>query len=163
MVSLTLKDGQQIALAPGEHSSLIKSIVEDFGARYAPGGLLVYIGDTRDKHAYFDEELLSGLEVTLGNHGKMPDVVIHLAEKNWLLLIEAVTSHGPVDSKRQGELGTLFEPCGAEIVYVSAFPDRHVFLKHAGVIAWKSEVWLADAPDHLIHFNGRRFLGPHEK
>jgi hypothetical protein len=101
------------------------------------------------------------LGVKLDNHGKMPDVVIYLRNKNWLLLIESVTSHGPVDSKRHGELATLFKNCSVGLVYVSAFPNRKVFLKYLEAIAWESEVWIADAPTHLIHFNGVRFLGPY--
>jgi hypothetical protein len=161
MIPVKIKDGRQIVLSPGEHSELIKSIVEDFGSRYAPGGELIYVGDTGDKYGFFDEELLSGLGVRLDNHGKMPDVVIYLRDKNWLLLIESVTSHGPVDSKRHGELATLFKNCTAGLVYVSAFPNRKVFLKYLEMIAWESEVWVADAPSHLIHFNGVRFLGPY--
>ena len=161
MIPVSIGDGQKIVLSPGEHSKLIKNIVEDFGARYAPGGTLIYVGDTGDKHAFFDKGLLRSLGVTVDNHGKMPDVVIFHREKNWLLLIEAVTSHGPVDAKRQGELSRLFLHCTAGIVYVSAFPNRKIFLKYLEVIAWESEVWIADAPSHLIHFNGVRFLGPY--
>lgn len=161
MIPLTIKEGQHIVLSPGEHSELIKAIVEDFGARYAPGGELLYVGDTGDKYGFFDEELLASLGVTLNNHGKMPDVVIYLREKSWLLLIESVTSHGPVDSKRHAELSELFKDCVAGLVYVSAFPNRKVFLKYLEFIAWESEVWIADAPSHLIHFNGIRFLGPY--
>ena len=161
MVPVNIKEGQRVVLSPGEHSKLIKAIVEDFGSRYAPGGRLLYVGDTGDKHGFLDEELLASLGVILDNHGKMPDVVIHLEEKNWLLLIESVTSHGPVDAKRQGEIAKLFESCTAGLVYVSAFPSRKTFLKHLNAIAWESEVWIADAPSHLIHFNGARFLGPY--
>lgn len=161
MIPVKIKDGRKISLSPGEHSALIKTIVEDFGSRYAPGGELVYVGDTGDKYGFFDEELLLGLGVKLDNHGKMPDVVIYLRNRNWLLLIESVTSHGPVDSKRHGELAMLFKNCSAGLVYVSAFPNRKVFLKYLEAIAWESEVWIADAPTHLIHFNGVRFLGPY--
>lgn len=161
MIPVQIKEGQQIVLSPGEHSELIKAIVEDFGSRFAPGGELLYVGDTGDKHGFFDEELLASLGVELDNHGKMPDVVVYLREKNWLLLIESVTSHGPVDSKRHSELCKLFGHCTAGLVYVSAFPTRRTFLKYLEVIAWESEVWIADAPSHLIHFNGVRFLGPY--
>ncbi len=161
MIPVSVGDGQNIALSPGDHSKLIKGIVEDFGARYAPGGALIYVGDTGDKHAFFDDGLLRSLGVAVDNHGKMPDVVIFHREKNWLLLIESVTSHGPVDGKRQGELSKLFRGCSAGIVFVSAFPSRKTFLKYLEVIAWESEVWIADAPSHLIHFNGVRFLGPY--
>ena len=161
MIPVKLKEGYQITLSPGVHSELIRDIVESFGPRYAPGGELVYVGDTGDKHGFFDKDLLASLGMVLDNHGKLPDVVIYMKDKNWLLLIESVTSHGPVESKRQMELARLFHACTAGLVYVSAFPDRKTFLKYLDVIAWESEVWIADAPTHMIHFNGSRFLGPY--
>lgn len=161
MVPITTKGGHEILLSPGDHSELIREIVDSFGPRYAPGGELVYVGDTGDKHGFFDKGLLTKLGVVLDGHGKLPDVVVFLRSKNWLLLIESVTSHGPVDSKRQIELARLFKDCTAGLVYVSAFPDRKTFLRYLDVIAWESEVWIADAPTHMIHFNGVRFLGPY--
>ena len=161
-VSVLVKDDHQISLSPGRHSELIREIMEGFGPRFAPGGSLIYIGDTGNKFGFIDRELLAGLGVQLDNHGKLPDVVIYMQDRNWLLLIESVTSHGPVDSKRQLELARLFQGCKAGLVYVSAFPDRKTFLKYLDVVAWESEVWIADAPTHMIHFNGSRFLGPYE-
>ena len=161
LVSVKVKAGESIMLSPGDHSELIREIVENFGPRFAPEGELVYVGDTGDKHGFFDKGLLGSLGVVLDKHGKLPNVVIYLRDKNWLLLIESVTSHGPVDSKRQIELARLFEGCKAGLVYVSAFPDRKTFLRYLDVIAWESEVWIADAATHMIHFNGSRFLGPY--
>ena len=91
----------------------------------------------------------------------MPDVMILDSRRHWLILAEAVTSHGPVDAKRHDELHQLFQGCGAGLVFVSAFPDRRVFNRYQAAIAWESEVWIADHPSHLIHFNGTRFLGPY--
>jgi hypothetical protein len=91
----------------------------------------------------------------------MPDVVLHYRQKNWLLLVESVTSHGPVDGKRHDELAELFNRSTAGLVYVTAFPNRAVMSRHLGEIAWETEVWVADSPSHLIHFDGERFLGPH--
>jgi hypothetical protein len=161
MVPVKVKDGMEIKLSAGEHSELIRSIIESFSPRFAPNGELVYVGDTGDKHGYFDEALLKALGVNLDNHGKFPDVVIYFREKNWLLLIESVTSHGPVDAKRHEELCALFKSSTAGLVFVSAFPDRKVFLKYLETIAWETEVWIASAPTHMIHFNGVRFLGPY--
>jgi hypothetical protein len=92
----------------------------------------------------------------------MPDVVVHHVQKNWLVLIEAVTSHGPVDSKRRDELSKLFRESKAGLVFVTAFLDRAAMVRYLGDISWETEVWVADAPTHLIHFNGVRFLGPYE-
>jgi hypothetical protein len=160
-IPLVLKSGATVSLSPGDHSQLIRDIVEQFGRRYAPDGELVYVGDTGDKHGYFNDELFRDLGVELDAHGKMPDVVIYMRLKNWLVLVESVTSHGPVDSKRQIELNRLFKGCSAGLIFVSAFPNRRTFLKYLSVIAWESEVWIADTPTHLIHFNGTRFLGPY--
>lgn len=154
---------QQIALSPGEHSELIKAIIEDFAPRFAPGSMLVYVGDTGDKWGYFDANLLAKLGVYVDSHGKMPDVVLYYAEKNWLLLVESVTSHGPVDGKRHAELAKLFAQSTAGLVYVTAFPNRAIMGRFLGEIAWETEVWLADAPSHMIHLDGCRFLGPYKE
>jgi hypothetical protein len=123
--------------------------------------VLVYVGDTGDKWGYFDAVLLSRLGVSVDAHGKMPDVVLYHRERNWLILIESVTSHGPVDGKRHAELCGLFAAATAGLVYVTAFPSRSMMSRYLPDIAWETEVWVADAPSHLIHFNGERFLGPY--
>lgn len=160
-IPVEIAAGQQITLSPGEHSELIRAIIEDFAPRFAPGSVLVYAGDTGEKWGYFDAPLLAGLGVDVDSHGKMPDVVLHFTEKNWLLLVESVTSHGPVDGKRHAELARLFAGSTAGLVYVTAFPNRSIMGRYLGEIAWETEVWVADAPSHLIHFNGVRFLGPY--
>ena len=158
---VTLSTGEKIRLSPGDHSALIKAIIEEFAPRFVPGGVLIYAGDTGDKWGYFDKEWLARLGVAVDGHGKMPDVVLYYTERNWLLLIESVTSHGPVDGKRHEELGRLFAASKAGLVYVTAFPSRAVMTRYLAEIAWETEVWCADAPSHLIHFNGERFLGPY--
>jgi hypothetical protein len=161
MVPMKVRDGVQITLSAGNHSLLIKAIMEHFVPRFVAGGALVYVGDTGDKYGYFDVDLLAGLGVVLDGHGKLPDVVVYSEENNWLFLIESVTSHGPVDSKRHTELEGLFSGCSAGRVYVSAFPNRKVFMRYLESIAWETEVWIADAQSHMVHFNGPRFLGPY--
>ena len=160
-VPVEISPGKEIALSPGEHSELIRAIIENFAPRFAPGSVLVYVGDTGDKWGYFDVDLLAELGVNVDSHGKMPDVVLYYTEKNWLLLVESVTSHGPVDGKRHDELTNLFAKSKPELVYVSAFPNRAVMGQYLSEIAWETEVWVADAPSHLIHFDGARFLGPY--
>ena len=158
---VTLATGDTIQISPGDHSELIKLIIEEFAPRYVPGGVLIYAGDTGEKWGYFDRTLLAKLGVVVDGHGKMPDVVLFYPERNWLLLVESVTSHGPVDGKRHEELAQLFADSEAGLVYVTAFPSRVVMSRYLGEIAWETEVWCADAPSHLIHFNGTRFLGPY--
>jgi hypothetical protein len=162
-IPVEIAPGKKITLSPGEHSELIRAIIEDFAPRFAPGSVLVYAGDTGDKWGYFDAPLLSELGVEVDSHGKMPDVVLHYTEKNWLLLVESVTSHGPVDGKRHDELANLFAGSNAGLVYVTAFPNRAIMGRYLSEIAWETEVWVADAPSHLIHFNGVRFLGPYNE
>lgn len=163
LIPVEIAPGKRINLSPGKHSELIRAIIEDFAPRFAPASVLVYAGDTGDKWGYFDDALLAGLGVNVDSHGKMPDVVLHYTTNNWLLLVESVTSHGPVDGKRHNELAELFASSKAGLVYVTAFPNRSVMGRYLGEIAWETEVWVADAPSHLIHFNGERFLGPYNK
>jgi len=161
LVPVEIDNGKDFSLSPGKHSELIKAIIEDFAPRFVPGSVLIYAGDTGNKWGYFNETLLEGLGIMVDSHGKMPDVVLFYGEKNWLVLVEAVTSHGPVDNKRYQELKQLFSKSGIDLVYVSAFPDRSTMRKYLSDIAWETEVWTADSPSHLIHFDGEKFLGPY--
>jgi len=153
--------GKVITLSPGGQNVLVEKILDEFASRFLHDGVPLYIGDTDAKFAYFNEAGLTALGVTVDPHGKMPDIIIHHVKKNWLVLIEAVTSHGPINPKRQAELKALFAGSRAGIVYVTAFLSRQAMAQYLPEISWETEVWVADAPDHLIHFNGERFLGPY--
>lgn len=160
-VPVTLPDGSKVALSPGGQNPLIKAIIEHFCPVFAPGGIVIYIGDTENKFVHLEVEHLSSLGVELDSAAKIPDVIVHYTEKNWLLLIEAVTSAGPVDGKRRKELKDLFAGCKAGLVFVTAFETRRAMQSFLAHIAWESEVWIGEDPNHMIHFNGERFLGPY--
>lgn len=161
-IPVKLANGQEIRLSPGGQNLLVKKIIDDFCPLFTPGGHVIYVGDTQMKWAYFDSDALDALGVEIEEHGKMPDVVVHYVEKKWLVLIEVVTSHGPVNPKRRHELKKLFARSKAGLVYVTAFPDRRTMMKYLDDISWETEVWISESPTHLIHFNGERFLGPYE-
>ena len=100
---------------------------------------------------------------TITKHDKLPDVVLFTKEKKWLFLCEAVTSHGPVSPKRKIELKKMLANCSCGIIYVSCFPDKQTFKRFWDDIAWETEVWFSENPDHMIHFNGDKFCGPYKK
>ena len=160
MIPVQIAEGQEIRLTPGAHSRLIERIVTEFAPRFAPAAEVLYVGDTGDKVGYFQKQRLADLGVTVDRHGKMPDAILYFGEKDRLLLVESVTSHGPVNAKRRNELAMLFSAAKPELIYVTAFPDRKVMARYLGEISWDTEVWRPDAPTHLIHFNGERFLRP---
>lgn len=161
-IPVHVADGTEISLTPGAHSELIKQIITEFAPRYTPGAEVIYVGDTGSKGGYLLSNRLAELGISVDQHGKLPDVVLYLKEKDWLLLVESVTSHGPVDAKRRNELTVLFANAKPSLIYVTAFPDRTVMGRYLAEISWETEVWCADSPTHLIHFNGERFLGPYE-
>jgi len=150
-----------VTLSPGGQNPLIKAVVEEFCSRFVQGATVVYIGDTETKFEHLHAEYLAQLGVTIDSAAKMPDVVVHDTERNWLLLIEAVTSAGPVDGKRRKELKGLFCRSTAGLVFVTAFETRRTMQSFLPQISWETEVWIAEDPDHIIHFNGERFLGPY--
>jgi type II restriction enzyme len=158
MVPVQITADKEISLSPGDHSQLIKDIIEQFASRFLPGALLLYVGDTGSKWGYFDKTTFEKIGLKADQHGKMPDVILYHPGKKWLLLAEAATSHGPVDSKRRIELEKLF-PTKVTTIYLSAFPNKPTFTHFAPEIAWETEVWIADNPTHMIHFNGDKFLG----
>lgn len=160
IVPVRLPNGTDVELSPGAHNAVQKAIVEQFAPRFAPGAELLYIGDTAKKNVVMEAKTLASLGLATSDHDKLPDVVLFDRKKGWLFLIEAVTSHGPMSPKRVFEIGEMLEGSKVGPVYVSAFPDMAEFRKHMKDIAWETEVWIAEIPDHMIHFNGDRFLGP---
>lgn len=159
-VPLKLSDGKVLMLSPGKHNEVQAAVVEEFASRFAQGSALLYVGDTEKKDLHIDKETLEKIGIPITEHSKLPDIVIYDESKNWLYLIEAVTSHGPMTPKRIVELEDFLKDCKAGKIYVSAFPDFSEFKKHTTEIAWDTEVWIMEFPEHMIHFNGDRFLGP---
>ena len=153
-------NGKEFSFSTGKHNELQKAIIEEFGARFAPGAECLYVGDTTEKDLVKNEQRLSelGFEITL--HDKMPDVVLYREDKDWLYFIESVTSVGPMDDERIVELQELTKNVKSGKIFVTAFLDFKTFKKFSESLAWDTEVWIADMPDHMIHLNGDRFLGP---
>ena len=163
LIPVKLPDGREIRITAGGQNALIRQIIEEFCPRFTPGGLVIYVGDAGNKFRVYERDYLAQLGIIVDEHSKMPDVVVYLESKKWLVLVEAVTSHGPIDIKRHNELKGLFRDSKAPLVFVTAFPTRKVMMKYLQEIAWETEVWVAEAPSHLIHFNGERFLGPYDE
>lgn len=160
-VPLRLPDGATIYLSPGKHNELQVAVIMEFGPRFAAGAEVLYVGDTADKHGLLQTERLASLGVVVTEHDKLADIMLYQPDKNWLYLVEAVTSHGPISPKRRAELIRVLSGSSAEFVFVTAFASTAEFRKCAADIAWETEVWIADNPDHMIHFNGPKFLGPY--
>lgn len=153
--------GQKIKLSPSRHSKFICDIVEEFDAHFVPGARLVYASGDSENSGYFDQPFLSSLGVTIDNQRKLPDVIIYHPGNNWLILVEVAASHGIIDTKKHRKLSELFKGSRAGLIFVTAFPNRQALEEYSGTISWESDVWIADSPNHLIHFNGGRLLGPY--
>lgn len=159
-VKLTLPTGETLSLSPGEHNYLEAQVVQEFLPRFAPEAEVLYLGDTSNKSLIVKREGLEKIGVPFSEHDKFPDVVAYDERKRWLFLVEAVTSHGPVSPKRFAELERSLAKCSVGRVYVTAFPTFKLFTRYAAEIAWETEVWIAEAPEHMLHYNGDRFMGP---
>jgi len=158
LIPVPLPDGKIVSFSPGKHNELQLKIIQEFRKRFCPNTKVVYVGDTARKLLHVERDLLEKLKISITEHGKLPDVVLYDPEKNNLFLIEAVTAHGPLSPKRQVELEETLKYSGAKRIYVSAFPDFHEFKRHIDNIAWDTEVWIENNPDHMIHFNGPQFF-----
>jgi len=153
-------NGSEFTFSPGKHNELQKAIIEEFAPRFAPNPECLYVGDTTEKDLVKNEGKLRELGFSITLHDKMPDVVLYSAEKNWLYFIEAVTSVGPMEPKRIKEIEEMTADVAAGKIYVTAFLDFKTFKRFSESLAWETEAWIADMPDHMIHLNGDKFLGP---
>lgn len=153
-------NGENYAFSTGNHNLLQKAIIEEFAPRFAPGAEVLYVGDTINKGLVLNIERFEQLGFNIIVHDKMPDVVLYNESNNWLYFIEAVTSVGEINPKRIIEIEKMTKNCYAGNVYITAFLDFNTYKKFSNRLAWDTEVWLAEQPDHMIHLNGDRFLGP---
>ncbi len=153
-------NGDDFHFSAGKHNQLQKAIIEEFAPRFAPNAECLYVGDTTQKDLVKNQDKLQTLGFNITLHDKMPDVVLYCEDKNWLFFVEAVTSVGPMDAKRIAEINDLTANVTAGKIFVTAFLDFNTYKKFSASLAWETEVWLAAMPDHMIHLNGNRFLGP---
>jgi hypothetical protein len=160
-IDVTLPSGSTLSFSAGEHNKLQKLIIEEFLPRYGYGAEVLYVGDTADKYLHVDKNGLERLNFFKISHEELPDVIAYSKKKNWLYLIEAVHSSGPISEIRLLQLKQLSENCTADIVYITAFLNKQKFRQFITEIAWETEVWIAENPDHVVHFNGEKFLGPY--
>lgn len=155
-----LVNGRDFMFSPGKHNLLQKAIIEEFAPRFAPGSECLYVGDSTEKDLVKNVDKLKSLGFGITLHDKMPDVVLYSAEKDWLYFIESVTSVGPMEPKRIKEIKEMTYKVNSGMIFVTAFIDFKTFKKFSDSLAWETEVWISEMPDHMIHLNGDRFLGP---
>lgn len=159
--NVQLQSGRVLRLSPGGQNKLIKTIIEDFMPRFVPNGIVIYVDDTDHSMGVLDSDTMDKLNIKLGAREKAPDVIVWDPSREWLFLIEAASTHGPIDVTRKAELKRIFPEQFHQVVLVSCFPNRSIMRRFLSQLAWESEAWCADAPDHMIHFNGNRFMGPY--
>ena len=153
-------NGADFQFSTGKHNELQKAIIEGFAPRFAPDSECLYVGDTIEKDLVKNVGKLKelGFEITL--HDKIPDVVLYREDKDWIYFVESVTSVGPMDAKRILEITEMTKNVTAEKIFVTAFLDFKTYKKFSETLAWETEVWIAEMPEHMIHLNGDKFLGP---
>ena len=160
-IPVLLPTGVRLELSAGEHNALQKKIVEDFLPRFGMGAEVLYIGDTSDKFLFRNDEILAKIGFFALGHEELPDVVAYCQKNNLLFLIEAVHSAGPMSEIRVSKLKKQLEKCVASLVFITSFLNKKDFRKWVNDIAWETEVWIAESPEHMIHFNGYKFLEIH--
>lgn len=161
-IPVKLPSGTTLEFGPGKHNQLQKAIIEEFLPRYGYGADVIYVGDAEDKFLHYEKTAAKRIGLLELEHEELPDIVAFSEQKHWLYLIEAVHSSGPVSAERIIMLQPFIESCTAPVIYVTAFLDRKTFRKFIANIAWETEVWIVDEPDHVIHFDGDKFLGPYD-
>jgi hypothetical protein len=161
-LEVSLDQGVTITLDDGPHNQIQKAVVEEFLPIFGHGSTVLYIGDTSEKQMHKYSEKMKEIGLDIADRGMLPDIVAFSDDKQWVYLIEAVHSSNPLNAERCIELKrTVLNDCPYGVVFVTAFLTRKDFAKWMPQIAWETEVWLAENPNHMIHFNGDRFLGPH--
>ena len=161
-IEIRLPSNGKLKLISRKGSPIKKAVIEEFLPRFAKGATLLNVRDTIKKAAYVDDEQLRDLNFSMDYYDELPDIIAYDKSKNWIYLIEAVHSAGPMTEMRVFELKKMLKKCKAKLIFITAFISSTEFRKWILDIAWETEVWTADNPEHMVHFNGDKFFGPYK-
>lgn len=161
LVPVTLPDGSEFKLSPGEHNRIQKAVIEEFLPRFSKGASVLYLGEASKRLVHIEQSALDSIGLSDLSAGALPDVVAYEKERDWLYLIEAVHSSNPIDDMRHLALRELTKEVTCERLFVSAFANSGSFARFSKHISWETAVWIADQPDHLVHFDGSHYLTPY--
>lgn len=164
MINVKMPDGKEFQLKDGEHNLIQQQVIAEFLPRFGYGATLLYCGDSDNKYGVINEkEKLAELGIKDLSQGKLPDIVAYSAEKDWIYLIEAYHTSNPITAERKYELEQMMGECADKCIYITAFESNDAFRNCKEDLAWETEVWIVTNPDHMIHRNGFRFIGPYGK
>lgn len=161
-IDVLLPSGPVLSFTRGGHNQLQREIIEEFLPRFGNGCQVLYVGDAANKYLLKEDGKLKELGFFELSHDALPDIVAYDSNKNCVFLIEAFYTSGPMSEARVFELKKLLNGCKGDLIFITAFISKADFKRNIEDIGWETEVWTADNPDHLVHFNGNKFLGPHK-
>lgn len=153
-VSVRISPGQSFLLGTGSHNELEKEVVETLAPALLKHPSVLYLGDTAPRSGFQDRTLMRRLNLPIDTQESLPDVVLYDPDEG-LLVVEVVTSGGPIDSARFDQLRKFARgphKLGVNVEYLTAFPTRRAFRTFVEQIAWGTSVWIAAEPSNLIHF-----------
>ena len=154
-VPVEVGQAQPFFLSPGAHSRLTAAVVELYAPVFLKRPKVVYLGDTRHKDGYQNRDLMRELNLPVQVAANLPDVILYCEANRCLVVIEVVASSGPISTARLYQLETLVEQSaalGCQLRYVTVFPSRRLFRRFVEDIAWGTQVWIADEPEHVVYF-----------
>ncbi len=154
-VVVHINEEDSFSLSRGAHNMLEKTVVEVFSLVFLSEPQVVYIGDTAPRKGYQNRTLMRRLNLPIDTSASLPDVILFSLSEQHLVVIEVVTSSGPITSIRLKQLQKLTKgpkKLGCKISYITAFPSRTVFRRFVEDIAWGSSVWIENELSSIVHF-----------
>lgn len=163
-ITVRTVDGKEFQLKDGEHNLIQQQVITEFLPRFGYGATVLYCGDSDNKYGVINEkDKLEEIGIHDLSQGKLPDVVAYSEEKDWIYLIEAYHTSNPITPERKFELEEMVGENAEKCIFITAFQSNESYRSCTEELAWETEIWIATNPDHMIHRNGCRFMGPYIK
>lgn len=139
---------------------LTKVIMSEFTTHFASDAECFYLRDSKENVQSSNVVKLKELGFCVSEESKMPDVILYSVDKDWLYLIQSVVNSDVIDEIRFEELKTLTRSVDKQKVFITAFPNSQSFKDNMDRLAWDTVAWIADTPEHMIHFEKHGTLEP---
>ena len=156
-VLVTFPNGEARHMEPGPSSVLSKAVVEEFATRFLEAPGVIWLSESRNQVVARDDQLAQAIGLAIQPDRHLPDLIlVDLGPSEPLLVfVEMVATAGSMNETRRNTLLAMATEAGfreEQVAFVSVFSDRDApaFRGAANELAWRSFVWFASEPEHIL-------------
>ena len=137
---------------------VFQAVLGKFRRRFAPGSEVLWVSEQRSRLVRLGHSRRNLLELPLPEGIDLPNIVLLQRKLSRMFLVEVIGAGGLLNSTRCAELRRGLRGFRLKLVFITASASRSELRDRLHEIAWQTHVWIANEPNHIIHFDCKPHL-----